>query len=336
LISALAVFSGLNCSAIRAVIYNRGIEQLKIDWGMMDCHRVCLLVVSCTSAIFGLAFSPVDLNGQAENFGAPLKVMSFNIRYGTANDGPNHWNKRKQLVVEAITVANPDLLGVQEALEFQTVFLKEHLPDYEFFGRGRQSKPNQGEFCGMFYRRDRFEFVSGNHFWLSETPDQPGSKSWDSSLPRMVSWIRLKDKQSAGREFIYANTHFDHRGSEARNESASLIRKRLINKLVDTPILLCGDFNTRPMDGNYIHLTAGVFPGDRRMHDTFVTLQKDLAPDTSTMSAWNGRRKGNRIDWILHSPEFITLNASINYYNHEGRYPSDHYPVEAVVKLKIQ
>ncbi len=301
----------------------------------MRYYHIQMLTGCFAAALFCFATQSVDLHAQSPAFGEPLKVMSFNIRYGTANDGSNHWNKRNEMVVETINVFGPDLLGIQEALKFQTKFLKQRLPNHEFFGRGRQAKPNQGEYCGVFYRRARFSFVSGSHFWLSETPEQPGSKSWDSSLPRMVSWVRLKDKQSANHEFIFANTHFDHRGAEARRQSAAVVREQLINRFADTPIILSGDFNARPTDQPYKILTTGANNEHRQLLDSFRVTYPDPSPTESTISAWTGRRKGNRIDWILHSPDFIAVNASINYHNQAGRYPSDHYPVDAVIKLKL-
>src|SRR5688572_29237394 len=115
---------------------------------------------------------------------ATLRVMSFNIRYGTAKDGPDHWDKRKDLVAATIKKYAPDLLGTQETLEFQAAYIREQCPEYTFVGAGRDDGKVAGEMAALFFRTDRFEKLAEGHFWHSETPDQPGSKGWDTSLPR--------------------------------------------------------------------------------------------------------------------------------------------------------
>ena len=120
--------------------------------------------------------------------------MSFNIRYGTAQDGVNQWDKRQGWVVETIRAFAPDLLGTQETLGFQRDFLAMSLADYEGLGVGRDDGAEKGEMMALFYRRDRFEKLDGGHFWLSESPAEVGSKSWDSSLPRMVTWVKLRQR----------------------------------------------------------------------------------------------------------------------------------------------
>ena len=184
--------------------------------------------------------------------------MSFNIRYGSANDGDNHWDQRSYLVVETIRMFDPDLLGAQEVLKFQADFLQQQLPGYAFHGVGREDGQTRGEFVPVMYRKDRFEMRDAGHFWLSETPAVAGSKSWDSSLPRMVSWVRLSDLDNDGGEFIFLNTHFDHRGQQARLESARLLRQR-VEEITGggVPFIITGDFNTTEDGQPFAELTAG-------------------------------------------------------------------------------
>jgi endonuclease/exonuclease/phosphatase family metal-dependent hydrolase len=260
--------------------------------------------------------------------------MSFNIRFGTANDGDNHWDKRQDLLAETIGLYSPDLLGVQEALDFQCEFLKTKLPEHQFIGRSRERNPTSGEFCGIFYRTERFELIDSGHFWLSETPDEPGSKSWDSSLPRMVSWVRLRDRLSEDAEFVFANTHFDHRGPEARLQSAKLIRKRLIDES-EWPFVMTGDFNCGFQSEPYQALVSPPDSESRRVHDSFHDIHPKQTGREGTTSQWNGSANGARIDWILHTGGFITLNADIDHLQQQGRFPSDHYPVNAILKLKL-
>jgi endonuclease/exonuclease/phosphatase family metal-dependent hydrolase len=262
---------------------------------------------------------------------AAVKVMSFNIRYGTAADGVNHWDRRQELVAEAIQLFNPDLLGVQEALSFQCEFLRQRFPDYEFFGRGREADPAEGEFCAVMFRRDRFHKTDGGHFWLSKAPDQPGSRDWDATLPRMVTWVSLQDRRT-GKPLVFANTHYDHEGDEARQHSSRIIRQRFA-RYAGIPIVLTGDFNAAVGSAPYRILLDADPRSERSWTDSFRVVHGQPAADDGTFGGWTGQREGARIDWIVHSGEVRTLNAAINYHQDGGRYPSDHYPVQAVLRI---
>jgi len=266
---------------------------------------------------------------------APIKIMSFNIRYGAANDGENSWKHRDYLVLETINNYNPDLIGYQEALKFQVDILKSNLDGYGFHGVGRDAGTEKGEYVPLMWKTDRFEMLDSGHFWLSETPEIPGSISWDSSLTRMLSWVVLRDlKSPSGKEFVFANTHFDHRGKEARLESAKLIRRRAEGIMNDYPVILTGDFNTTEEGAPYAALCKAEGFNGKPLVDAYRTIHPTPNDQEASFSRWNGHRQGKRIDWILHSDEFVTLNAAINYTQESGRFPSDHYPVEATVRLK--
>ncbi|MGI9516016.1 MAG: endonuclease/exonuclease/phosphatase family protein [Pirellulaceae bacterium] len=297
------------------------IDKLKACavWGL-----VISFTVLCCLWIGGW-FSSVD------QFGPAMKVMSFNIRYGTAEDGDNHWDLRRELVRETIRVFDPDLLGLQEALKFQGEHLQQQFPEYQFVGRGRDEEPDQGEFSPVMFRRDRFELIDSGHFWLSENPDEPGSQGWDAALPRMVTWVRLRDRAHSGAELVFANTHFDHKGSDARAGAAQLIRHRLIDNDA-TPLILAGDFNTACESAPWQSLIGDAENGQRTLIDSYRVIFP-TAGNEGTSNHWIAKRDGPRIDWILHSQEFVTVNAGINYHNLRGRYPSDHYPVQAVLRL---
>jgi endonuclease/exonuclease/phosphatase family metal-dependent hydrolase len=262
--------------------------------------------------------------------------MSFNIRYGAANDGENSWKHRDYLVLETIQNYGPDLIGYQEALKFQVDFLKQNLKGYGFHGIGRDKGTEEGEYVPVMWKMDRFELVDSGHFWLSETPEIPGSISWDSSLTRMLSWVVLRDKKAVGyqKELVFANTHFDHRGNQARLESAKLIRQRAEEIMNDIPIILTGDFNTTEDLAPYAALCKAEGFNGKPLVDAFRVIHPEVSDNERSFGAWVGRRDGKRIDWILHTDDFVTLNAAINYTQDAGRYPSDHYPVEAIVRLK--
>ena len=257
-----------------------------------------------------------------------LKVMSFNIRLGIANDGENHWDKRKGLVLQTIENFGPDLLGLQEVWHMQEEYLKEKLSDYTYFGRSRRTNPGEGEQCGVMYRKDRFERIEGKTFWLSETPDVPESKSWDSSLPRIANWTIFKDKKNKGSEIILINTHFDHKGRESRQQAALLLKSRIQKLKKDARVIVTGDFNAREGSDPYHGLVGG------KILDTFRMAHTNASDQESTLSGWNGRTSGNRIDWVLCSRNFRVLSAKIDRSEFAGRYPSDHYPVTATLRLR--
>ncbi|MCP5522410.1 MAG: endonuclease/exonuclease/phosphatase family protein [Verrucomicrobiales bacterium] len=263
----------------------------------------------------------------------PLRVMSFNIRYGAASDGDNSWTRRRDLVVKTIRDTNPDLLGMQEVLVFQADFVKRGLPEYAFHGVGRDDGKEAGEFSPVMWRKDRFELLDSGHFWLSETPEIPGSMGWDTSITRMVSWVALRDLRAGGRELVYANTHFDHRGPQARLESAKLIQRKAGDVPPGMPIILTGDFNTTEDDPPYAVLVKGAGEtGGVRFHDSYRVVHPERSPDEVSFNGWKPVVKGSRIDWVLYTDGFTTVEAHINRVRENGRVPSDHYPVDALLR----
>lgn len=260
----------------------------------------------------------------------PIRVMSFNIRYGSADDGENHWEKRDWLVTKTIKQFDPDLMGTQETLLFQAEYLEEELKDYTYFGRSRMKTPN--EHCGIFYKTKRFTWLAGGHFWLSEAPEVPESKSWDSSLPRMASWVLLHDQQNeAAKPILFVNTHFDHRGVVARLESAKLIRKRIAQLqdiAVDPHVIVTGDFNTPEGSEPY----NAFLDGNESLVDTYRAKHREKKEGEGSFNGFEGRTAGGRIDWILASKTLHVIEATIDRTNDAGRYPSDHFPVNTVLR----
>jgi len=266
-----------------------------------------------------------------------IRVMSYNIRYGTADDGPNHWNLRKDWMVETIEAFRPDLLGTQETLAFQKDFLAKKLSGYEAFGVGRDEGTDKGEMTALFYRMDRFEKIEGGHFWLSKTPEKPGSKSWDTSLTRMVSWVRLKDKlrPEETAPLLFLNTHFDHRGKIAREESAKLIRSKALELAKGGPIIVTGDFNAGDNEPPYGALFGEIDGKQSPFVDTFRAKHPQRESEEGTFSSFSAKEtRGARIDWIGCTRDWIIGDARIDRTQKEGRTPSDHFAVTAVLGWK--
>jgi endonuclease/exonuclease/phosphatase family metal-dependent hydrolase len=268
----------------------------------------------------------------AEEKPAPLRVVTYNIRYDNPGDGPNIWANRKAAMAEYLKSTKADLIGLQEVLPQQRDYLAGELTDFAVYSVGRDDG-EKGEATPILYRTDRFELLDKGSFWLSTTPDNPGSKSWDSSLPRVASWVKLKDKTS-GRSLLFANTHFDHRGSQARLESARLLISRLAD-LAGTgektlPVLLSGDFNCTAKQAPYAALT-GSEAGEAKLLDAQFISQQPHTGGDSTSNAFEALRPGAKIDFIFVRG-FNVNSHQIDDPRASGRFVSDHQPVVAEVR----
>lgn len=254
-----------------------------------------------------------------------LRVMTFNVRYGEADDGINAWPKRRDLMVEVIRREHPDILGTQELLSPQGDYLQQHLTNYTWFGMGRNGNDineNDNEHMGVFYDKTRLKVIESGNFWLSATPDKPGSIGAGQVMPRMVTWARFQDRRS-GKQFYYYDTHFPYKdGKEAeltRERCAKQIRQRLETLPTSLPFILTGDFNTTPDSRTHASLTD-------ILHDAWTAAPHHEGPD-ATFHGFTGHAI-HRIDWILYRG--VKADDVRTITTHEGKvYPSDHFPVVA-------
>lgn len=268
--------------------------------------------------------------------------MSFNIRFslGTPHEAKaeNDWNDskhpRRDRAIQVIREYGPDILGVQEAQHVQVVDLREALPEYSFYGPGRDDGKSGGECNGIFYRTDRFDVADKGSFWLSDTPDKPGTtfSKLAKALPRMASWLRLREKKS-GKEFVVLNTHWDHISGAARRKSAGLVRSEIAKIAPQLPVIIMGDFNADP--DSIATTTLIGDPGDdsAQLVDTYRKMHPEQTPNEGTFNSWAGKTDGHRIDFILHNDDVQTIAADIIRTSYDGRWPSDHYPITATVAL---
>ncbi len=269
-----------------------------------------------------------------------LKVMTFNIRYGSANDGPNHWDRRKDMVVGTIERHACDVIGLQEALRFQIDCIRRALPRYGEIGVAREDGKADGEYSALLYNRDKLDVSESATFWFSDTPDVPGSSHWGNACVRICSWARLTDKQS-GRSFYAYNLHLDHVSQPSREKSVVLLAKRISQRKHNDPFIVTGDFNAGesnpairylkgeiPLEGPDGEETTNPIP----MLDSFRVLHPD-EKEVGTFNGFKGTRTGDKIDFILVPPTVTTLDAAILHDNAEGQYPSDHFPAMAKLLL---
>jgi endonuclease/exonuclease/phosphatase family metal-dependent hydrolase len=303
------------------------VEAIRIR--SLVCPALCAgLVAMWTGTLCGPAL------GFAEDEASDVRVMSFNIRYGTANDGENHWERRKEFLVQTVQAFDPDLLGTQETVGFQRDYLAQQMPDYDHLGVGRNDGRDSGEMMALYFKKSRFEKLDGGHFWLSETPDQAGSKNWDSSLPRMATWVKLRDRRRPdARPILFLNTHFDHLGAQARVESARLLRRQTLALGQGCDVIVTGDFNAGEDSEPYRALFGQVEDQTSPLVDAFRIAHPKAGPNEGTFSGFKaGAIAGARIDWIGVSRDWQVARAEIDRTARDGRTPSDHFPVIAVLR----
>ncbi len=258
-----------------------------------------------------------------------FEVGTFNIRYATLSDGPDAWPNRRREVCAMLDAG--EVWGLQEVLPEQLGEILRACPSMAHVARTREVDPTKGESCAILFDRERWELDPLEHgtFWLSETPDVPGSKSWDSSIARIATFARLVDSSDATRTraFSIYNIHLDHRGSTARREQVQVVLTRIAaRRHADEPVVLVGDFNTGP-DSAPI---ATVLASTSGFADAWRAANPGV-PEQGTFNGWNESCGTNRIDFVFTrglsiEGALIDLTRRSN-----GRWPSDHVPVRATV-----
>ena len=261
----------------------------------------------------------------------PMTVMTFNIRYGTAKDGENEWSARRDMLFDVIRTSNPDLLGLQEALDFQIDEIIAAIPGYAVVGVGRDDGAEKGEYSAILFRRDRFHVAEAGTFWFSDTPSVVASKSWGNQITRICTWARFIDRD--GRGFYHFNLHLDHQSQPSRERSTVLLRGRIDTRAVPDPVIVTGDFNVGEANPALATLTVPGGNGAPAFLDTFRVLHADVK-DAGTFSGFKfGTGGPDKIDYVLVQPGTDVMSAEIVRYSRNNRYPSDHFPVTARVRL---
>jgi endonuclease/exonuclease/phosphatase family metal-dependent hydrolase len=261
---------------------------------------------------------------------ANYRVASYNVKVAVETPEPDGWERRVDAVVGTLRFHAPDIVGLQEPLAGQLDDIRDRLPAYEWVGVGRTDGDREGEFSPVGYRADRFDRETTGTFWLSETPGEVGSVGWDADLPRILTWVRLRDRET-GRTIVHANTHFDHAGERARLESARLVSARLAVLRSDEPVVLTGDFNCMPGSDPYRALAEsdeGIALADAKLR----SRHGHHGPE-HTFTGFEDPRDGERIDYVLVTHDGSVENhASCADLRADGRVPSDHLPVVADVR----
>ncbi len=263
---------------------------------------------------------------------APLRVMSFNIRYGTASDGERSWPNRRVHLVSVIRDHAPHILGVQEALRSQLDELRGAFPLHREIGVGRDDGRAAGEYSALLVDSTRFTVVGEGTFWFSDTPDVPGSMTWGNRYSRICTWARLVDRATGDTLRVY-NLHWDHESQPSRVRSAAQLLQRVSrDSSAGDHVMVLGDFNADERNPAYRALITG-----RRalLRDAFRVMHPD-AKIVGTFNAFRGDSTGGMIDHVLVGPRWKVLGAGIDRRRYGRLWPSDHFPVWAVLRPSLR
>ena len=276
-------------------------------------------------SVFILLFITSSLTAQDMN------VMTFNIRLNTSSDSLNAWPYRKDNAASEILFHKVHILGVQEALHDQMVDLQQRLPQYRSVGGGRDDGKEKGEYSAIFYDTTRLQVLQTKMFWLSETPEVPGSKSWDAAITRMVTWAKFKDKKTK-KIFFAFNTHFDHIGKIARRESAKLLLQRVNEIAGNIPAVITGDFNAEPAD-EPVQVIINKNDPLHLIDSKEISQTPHYGPAGTFNGFKNKERNDQPIDYIFLKGKWKVLRHATISQTWQGRFASDHFAVLAGLNL---
>lgn len=298
-------------------------RRMREWWGRgavaRDVLRAMAVAVVMATAWLPAVAGPPAVPAPAPASAPPLRVMTFNVRLPTDADGDNRWALRREQVVRLLAAQQPDVIGTQELYAEQGDYLVEHLRGYAWFGEGRRGGPGD-EHVGVLYRHDRLRVLASGDFWLSDTPEVPGSITWQHLYPRLATWA-LFERKADGHRFYLFNTHLPYRDQDqpARMRGAALLRARIAALPAGVPVVVTGDFNVDP--ANPVH--AALVPP---LRDAWQAAPRQEGP-AATFHGFSGRAD-RRIDWILVRGLDVVRAATLDARD-VGRYPSDHFPVVA-------
>ena len=257
-----------------------------------------------------------------------LSVMTFNIRYGTADDGENNWAARRELLYQVIREQDADVIGLQEALDFQIDAILAAVPGYAVVGAGRNDGARKGEYAAILFRKDRLQVASSGTFWFSDTPELVASTTWGNRITRICTWARFIDRD--GRAFWHFNLHLDHESQPSREKSVELLRRRVdARAFANEPVVITGDFNVGEKNPALAALVAG-----GAFLDTFRQMHPEEKRAGTFTGFTAGKVDGDKIDYIFVQPGTTVLAAEIVRTSRNDRYPSDHFPVTARIRWK--
>jgi endonuclease/exonuclease/phosphatase family metal-dependent hydrolase len=279
-----------------------------------------------------LLISLICLSCNTQDKPNELKVITFNIRFDNPGDAPNDWKNRIPVVRDYLNAELPDIMGVQEALYHQNEDILEMLPGYAYLGTGRDDGQRSGEFSPIFYNTGKLEVVGHSQFWLSETPDVPGSIGWEAILPRVVTWARFKHIDSQN-EFYVFNTHYSHVSDLARKMSMEFMSEKIQEIAGDEPVIVTGDFNITKGSELYNHMVNHL-KKQNNLNNTELIALNIVPPVDNTFNGYRDDVNPRVIDYIFVNHHFDVKKYAVDTYKQDSLFVSDHWPVRVSLQLK--
>jgi len=287
-----------------------------------------VISIICLALIVSVCSNQNKLSNCDDN---KIKVLSFNIRYGTAKDGDNSWKYRKDLVFDLLKDQDAHVVGLQEALHFQIEEIVQTLPVYEYIGVGRDDGDTLGEYSAILYKTDNFKVLDSGTFWLSDHPEQVASIDWGNACTRICTWAHFQTKDTSQKFFVY-NLHLDHVSQISREKSIELLKQKIKNQTSSFPVIITGDFNAGESNPAIINLRRTFQKTsdqtELKIYDSFRKMFPD-AENVGTFNSFKGDTTGEKIDYIFIDQNIKVLDAAILKTNKNGQYPSDHFPIMA-------
>ncbi len=254
-----------------------------------------------------------------------LHVMSFNIRLDR-DDGINSWPYRMPIVNSYLEETSPDIIGFQEPLQNQVRDLENMLDTYEWVGDGRNDQ-RKGESCPVFFKKEIFTLLDHDTFWLSETPEIPGSRGPGPGPPRIVTWVKLMHKESED-IVLFFNTHFSHVSAEARQFATEVMSSKMREIAEDHLLIALGDFNLRKDGDEYEFLTDHFGSNNSLINVEYIA--EEVSRGKTTYNAYRKDREAI-IDFIFVSEKFEASLFQVDEVVEDGVFISDHWPLRAII-----
>jgi endonuclease/exonuclease/phosphatase family metal-dependent hydrolase len=257
-----------------------------------------------------------------------LTVGTYNLRYDNPKDTGNLWIDRAPVVANLIRFHDFDILGTQEGYKNQLDDIKNALPQYSYYGVGRDDGKDNGEHSAIFYKKAEFNLLNKGDFWLSATPDKP-SMGWDAiCCYRICSWVYLQHKKTK-KKFYFFSVHFDHQGMQARRESSKLMLQNIKQIAGSEPVIFAGDLNGDHESEWYLTLAKS-----KIIKDTYTEVKYPYANNASHNSFGKAKNNSGIIDHVFVTPHFTVSKWGVLTDTYHGKFPSDHFPV--LVELTIK
>jgi endonuclease/exonuclease/phosphatase family metal-dependent hydrolase len=277
---------------------------------MLKIRSIILLILIC--AFYRIAAQEIN-------------ILTYNIRYASVDSGSQNWNLRKEGVVSILK--GHDFIGLQEVLPIQMEDFKNKLSEeYGFLFRTREANPSHGEGCPVLFNKYRWGVINSGFFWLSGTPLIPGSNTWGAACNRMVTFGLFRDLIS-GDSVLVINTHLDHISQTARENSVNLILEKFKKDIDEIPVVFMGDLNLTPDNPVYQKILSGT-----SLSDSYNYMHPEETSMGATFHAWTSEIPVQRIDYIFISPDLKVLSSQVLHNQFNGKYPSDHFPVNSILK----